>query len=123
MIYKKIKYGILKILEKERGFMTTIKDMEDSLKTFIIQEQSDAHNAKTVNTAKYNNIKITIDSQKNSQPHITIRISISEATFSLADYSKINGGLGYEERLVLKWFGRYGIKGKLTELWDSAKKD
>ena len=54
---------------------------------------------------------------------LIIRISISEATFSLADYSKINGGLGYEERLVIKWFGRFGIKNKLTELWDSSKRD
>lgn len=103
--------------------MTTLKDMEDNLKAFIIQEQSDAHNVKTVNTAKYNNIKIVMDVQKNPQPHVTIRISISEATFSLTDYSKINGGLGYEERFVLKWFGRYGIKSKLTELWESAKKE
>ena len=103
--------------------MTTLKDMEDNLKAFIIQEQSDAHNVKTVNTAKYNNIKIVMDVQKNPQPHVTIRISISEATFSLTDYSKINGGLGYEERFVLKWFGRYGIKGKLIELWESAKKE
>ena len=103
--------------------MTTFKDMEDNLKAFIIQEQSDAHNVKTVNTAKYNNIKVTMDAQKNPQPHVTVRISISEATFSLTDYSKINGGLGYEERLVIKWFGRFGIKNKLTELWDSSKRD
>lgn len=103
--------------------MTTFKDMEDNLKAFIIQEQSDAHNVKTVNTAKYNNIKVTMDVQKNPQPHVTVRISISEATFSLADYSKINGGLGYEERLVIKWFGRFGIKNKLTELWDCSKRD
>ena len=32
----------------------------------------------------------------------------------------MNGGLGYEERLVLKWFGRYGIKDKLTELWNTT---
>lgn len=100
--------------------MATFKDMEDSLKNFIIQEQSDAHNVRNVSTAKYNNIKITMDAEKNPIPHVTVRISISEATFSLADFSKFNGGLGYEERLVLKWFGRYGIKDKLTDLWSSA---
>ena len=41
--------------------MATFKDMEDSLKSFIIQEQSDAHNAKSVNNAKYNNIKVWMD--------------------------------------------------------------
>ena len=103
--------------------MATFKEIEDSLKNFIIQEQSDAHNIKTANLAKYNNIKIWMDPSKNVIPHIFIRISISEACYSLGDFSKINGGLGYEERLVLKWFGRYGIKEKLADLWSSAEKN
>ena len=102
--------------------MATFNDLEDNLKSFIIQEQSDAHNVRNVNTAKYNNIKIGMNAAKNVVPHVIVRISISEATFSLNDFSKINGGLGYEERLVLKWFGRYGIKDKLNELWATAEK-
>ena len=102
--------------------MATFKDMEDNLKSFIIQEQSDAHNVRNVSTAKYNNIKIAMNASKNELPHVTVRISISEATFTLSDFSKLNGGLGYEERLVLKWFGRYGVKDKLNELWASAEK-
>ena len=101
--------------------MATYKDMEDSLKSFIIQEQSDAHNIKTANIARYNNIKIWMDVKKNPMSHVTIRISISEATFSLNDFTKLNGGLGYEERIVLKWFGRIGVKEKLLELWGSAE--
>lgn len=103
--------------------MATFKDMEDSLKSFVIQEQSDAHNVRNVNVTKYNNIKISMDVTKLAEPHVSIRISISEATFMLSDFSKVNGGLGYEERLVLKWFGRYGIKDKLNELWASAEKN
>lgn len=103
--------------------MATFKDMEDSLKAFVLQEQSDAHNIKTVNTAKYNNIKIWMDPAKNQTPHVIIRISISEAIFTLEGFNKLNGGLGYEERLVLKWFGRFGIKEKLTELWNFAEKN
>jgi len=103
--------------------MTTFKDMEDSLRSFILQEQSDAHNIKTVNVAKYNNIKIWMDPSKNQSPHIVIRISISEAIFALEGFNKINGGLGYEERLVQKWFGRFGIKEKLNELWAYAEKN
>ena len=102
--------------------MATFKDVEDSLKSFIIQEQSDAHNRGSINNAKYNNIKISMDPTKNPIPHVTIRISISEATYSLNGFSKTNGGLGYEERFVLKWFSRYGVKEKLTELWSSAEK-
>lgn len=103
--------------------MATFKDVEDSLKNFILQEQSDAHNIKTVNFAKYNNIKIWMDPMKNPVPHVVVRISISEAAYSLNDFSKLNGGLGYEERFVVKWFGRYGIKEKLIELWSSSEKN
>ena len=111
--------------------MATFKDMEDSLKTFLMQEQSDAHNARSVNVAKYNNIKITMDPAKNVMPHVTIRISISEypslttsGTYSsLNDFSKQNGGLGAEERYVLKWFNRFGVKEKLSELWAFAEKN
>lgn len=103
--------------------MTTFKDMEDSLKSFMVQEQSDAHNIKSVNAAKYNNLKIWMSPNKNQIPHVSVRISISEATFALEGFNKTNGGLGYEERLVLKWFSRYGVKEKLTELWNFAEKN
>ena len=102
--------------------MATFKDLEDSLKTYMIQEQSDAHNKGSVNMAKYNNIKISMDPSRNPLPHVTVRISISEATYLINGFSKTNGGLGYEERFVIKWFGRYGVKDKLIELWNSAEK-
>lgn len=101
--------------------MATFKDLEDSLKSFIIQEQSDAHNIKTANIAKYNNLKIWMDLNKYQQPHFFVRITISEAVFAIADCAKLNGGLGYEERFVYKWFGRIGIKDKLKELWTNAE--
>ena len=100
--------------------MATFKDLEDNLKSFILQEQSDAHNIRSVNVVKYNNIKIWIDLHKYMIPHFFVRISISEAVFSLEECNKINGGLGYEERFVYKWFSRMGIKERLTELWKSA---
>ena len=103
--------------------MTTLKDMEDSLIKYIVQEQSDAHHKSGINMAKYNNIKITMNPNKNPIPHVTIRISISEATYLLSGFSKTHGGLGYEEKFVIKWFNRYGIKEKLSELWGSAEKN
>ena len=101
--------------------MTTFKDLEDNLKSFMISEQSDAHNIRTANAAKYNNLKIWIDISKYQQPHFFVRVSISEAVFSVNDCMKLNGGLGYEERFVYKWHGRIGIKDKLKELWANAK--
>ena len=101
--------------------MATFKDLEDNLKSFMISEQSDAHNIRTANIAKYNNLKIWIDIAKYQMPHFFVRISISEAVFTIADCMKLNGGLGYEERFVYKWFGRIGIKDKLKDLWTTAE--
>ena len=103
--------------------MATFKDLEDGLRKFMFEEQSDAHNIKSINAAKYNNMKIWMDPSKYQQPHFIVRITISEAVFSLNDCTKINGGLGFEERLVIKWFGRMGIKDKLKELWNSTDKN
>ena len=64
-----------------------------------------------------------MDLSKYVQPHFFVRISISEAVFALNDCSKINGGLGYEERFIIKWFGRMGVKEKLLELWSNAEKN
>ena len=100
--------------------MSSFKDLEDSLRKFMLDEQSDAHNARNVSAAKYNNLKVSMDVSKYQIPHFIIRITISEAVFSLADCAKINGGLGYDERFVIKWFGRMGIKDKLRELWNTA---
>jgi len=102
--------------------MTSFKDLEDHLKSFIIQEQSDAHNVRNVSMQKYNNIKIWMDLSRYEEPHFFVRISISEAVYSLHDCTKLNGGLGYEERLVIKWFNRMGIREKLNELWKFAEK-
>ena len=100
--------------------MSSFKDLEDSLKKFMLDEQSDAHNVRNVSVAKYNNLKVSMDASKYQIPHFIIRITISEVVFSLADCAKINGGLGYDERFVIKWFGRMGIKDRLRELWNTA---
>ena len=101
--------------------MATFKDLEDNLRSYIISEQSDAHNIRTVNMAKYHNLKMWIDLSKYQQPHFFIRISISEAAFTINDCMKLTGGLGYEERFIYKWFGRIGVKDKLKDLWASAQ--
>ena len=101
--------------------MATFKDLEDNLKSFMISEQSDAHNIRTANIAKYNNLKMWIDMSKYQQPHFFVRISISEAVFTINECMKLNGGLGFEERFVYKWYGRIGIKDKLKELWVTAQ--
>ena len=101
--------------------MATFKDLEDNLKSFIVQEQSDAHSVRNLNLAKYNNIKLWMDPAKYVEPHFFVQISISQAAFTISSTTKLTGGLGSEERLVLKWTGRMGVRQKLDELWSEAQ--
>lgn len=52
--------------------MATFKDLEDSLKKFMIDEQADAHNVRNMNVTKYNNMRIWMDPAKFQQPHFIV---------------------------------------------------
>ena len=77
--------------------MATIKDVEDSLKNFIIQEQSDAHNVKSANMAKYNNIKITLVNYKIMQQLIFCLDIIQTVNYGIRAWLNYkNSGIGRE---------------------------
>ena len=97
--------------------MANFRELENNLKAFLIDVQSDAHNIKTLAAARYNNIKIMMDPKKIKQKHVIIKMGMSEAMFSLDTFEKMNGGLGFEERFVRRWFDRSGIKSHLEECW------
>lgn len=99
--------------------MASFRELENNLKTFLIEAQSDAHNVKTMSTSRYNNITISMDPKKIKQKHVTIKMGMSEAVYTLDSFEKISGGLGYEERLVHRWFDRSGIKSKLEDCWNA----
>ena len=99
--------------------MASFRELENNLKTFLIDSQSDAHNIKTMAASRYNNIKITMDPKKFKQRHVTIKMGMSEAMYTLDSFEKIGGGLGFEERLVHRWFERSGIKARLDECWEA----
>ena len=99
--------------------MASFRELESNLKTFLIDMQSDAHNIKTMAASRYNNITISIKNKKNKDPHFTIKMGMSEATFDLNSCEKLNGGLGFEERFVRRWYDRVGIKQRLQECWDA----
>lgn len=103
--------------------MASFRELENNLKAFLVDAQSDAHNVKTMASSRYNNIKISMHPAKLHQKHVSIKMGISEATFDLTTFEKISGGLGFEERFVHRWFERSGIKSKLEDCWnnESAK--
>ena len=77
--------------------MASFRELENNLKTFLIDSQSDAHNVKTMSSSRYNNIKITMDPKKTKQKHVTIKMGMSEAVFSLDSFENVLFIVGLKE--------------------------
>ena len=101
--------------------MASFRELEGNLKAYLIDVQSDAHNVKTMSVSRYNNIKVSMEPRKLATPHVSIKMGMSEAIFSLDSFEKLSGGLGFEERFVIRWFGRSGIKARLDECWQQER--
>jgi hypothetical protein len=99
---------------------TELHFLEESLKSFLIQEQSDSYNAKSLTFYKYNNLRILMEPNQNKTPHFIVRIGISEAMYGIDSWEKLQGGLGSDERLIRKWFDKNHIKADLVEAWKRA---
>lgn len=100
----------------------TLNEMANKLQTFIIEMQEDAHNIFAINLSKYNNIKLSMD-EIIRYPHITIRIGISEATYSLKDHLRTEGGLGPDEKYVRKWIENSTTIYELTEIYKNFREN
>lgn len=96
--------------------------MEESIKEFLSEEQSDGYNSKNANFYKYNNLKLYIDPYKHTIPHFIIRIGISEAVYNAATGEKFAGGLGSDERYVRRWIERNLGKMDMEFAWKEANK-
>lgn len=96
--------------------------MEESLKEFLSDEQSDGYNSKSANFYKYNNLKLYIDPHKCNIPHFIIRIGISEAVYNASSGEKISGGLGPDERFIRHWIEKNLYKIDMTAAWKDANK-
>lgn len=95
--------------------MATLNELATKLQEFIIEQQIDPHNLRQLTVHRYNNLKLKI--AQLSYPNVIICIGISEATYNLSDVTKVDGGLGQDERYVRKWLGRGSIIKELTELY------
>lgn len=102
----------------------TLNEMANKLQAYIIDSQSDAHSssALNLNLSKYNNIKLAMD-ETVRYPHIIIRIGISEATYSIRDAIRNDGGLGPDEKYVHKWLGNYSVMTELTEIYQKFREN
>lgn len=95
--------------------------LEESLKSFLAESQTDSYNSPGANFYKYNNLKIYMDPKKSKVPHFIIRIGISEAMYNMQG-EKTSGGLGTDERFVRRWLDRNFSKMNLGSIWTGANK-
>lgn len=95
---------------------------EESLKTFLVGVVSDDKNSSIINIHKYNNLKIYTDTKRFTNPHLIIRIGISEAVYDLQSGDRISGGLGSDERYVRNWMSRYLLMVDVNTIWKNTKK-
>lgn len=99
----------------------TLNELASDLKDVIIGLQSDAHNRGNLRVERYNNLKLSMDVSQ-STPQVVINIAMSEATFNIKTGEKINGGLGPDERYVLRWFSKTNTLSALNECWLSLSR-
>lgn len=91
--------------------------LEESLKEFLLREQSDSYNAPNIHMPKYNNLKIFMTPRQNKIPHFIVRIGISEAMYSIESGERISGGIGNDEKYIRRWLEKVFIREDLETLW------
>lgn len=96
--------------------------LEESLKEYLAESQTDRYNSKNANFYKYNNLKIFMEPGKVSTPHFGIRIGISEAIYDIEKCEKIAGGLGSDERYIRRWIERNAERFDWTAAWKKTVK-
>jgi len=97
--------------------------MEQSLRTYLTESQSDSYNSRNASMYKYNNLKIHMDHKKISTPHIIIRVGISEIIYDIKSWEKLSGGIGTDERYIKLWIERNKENLNLQTLWREAKEE
>ena len=101
----------------------TLSELSRELKDFVIDLQSDANNSSGVSKYRYNNLKVEIvDPRTTRVPQVKIVIGMSEAVFNIQTGDKASGGLGPDERYVLRWFSKSSTMSDLKDLWTQAEK-
>lgn len=101
----------------------TLNEITIELKDYILDCLSDPRAKVKVKPFEYNSLNVTMDTDKEPSPHIIVSLNMSEAIFSIQTGRKLNGGLGPDERYVLKWLERGYNRQKLHETWLSNEQN
>lgn len=101
----------------------TLNELASDLKSYIIEIQSDAHNKGNLRPERYNNLKFQMNIAVNHNPHVIVNIGMSSAEFDLRTGDKLSGGLGPDERYVIRWLDKPTSASALRECWRRVEKN
>lgn len=100
----------------------TLRELSREMREFIIELQSDSYNITGFKKYRYNNLKIEVlDPRITAFPQAKVTIGMSEAVFNINSLEKISGGLGPDERYVIRWFMRDVNLQEVKEAWKRAE--
>ena len=100
--------------------MRTLHEMAMKLQDYIIDQQQNSHDVSGLKVNRYSNLKLTMD-LKLRTPHVIVTIGISEACYNLTDCSRMDGGLGADEKYVKKWLEGSLNLSDLKSIYDSLE--
>ena len=103
--------------------MKTLKELSDELKAMMIELQMDAHNKANFRPERYNNLQLKMDLAYNPDPHVIVTLSMSSAEFDLRTLEKTSGGLGQDDKYVMRWFSKPNVLESLMACWKNAEKN
>ena len=103
--------------------MKTLKELADELRELMIELQSDARNKANFRPERYNNLKLSMDMANNRQPHVVVSLSMSSAEFDLKTQEKNIGGLGPDEKYVVRWLEKPNTIPALFACWKNVVKN
>lgn len=99
----------------------SFNELAGDLKDFIVEEHSNYRGIKNISLQRYNNLKVGMNLSAHAMPHVVIRIGMSEGVYALPHGTKVTGGLGMDERFVLKWLGKPNVFSDLDSQWRMAQ--
>lgn len=99
----------------------SFNELAGELKAFIVEEHSNYRGIKNISLQRYNNLRVGMNISMHLMPHVIIRIGMSEGVYSLPHGTRITGGLGMDERFVLKWLCKPNVVTDLDSQWRMAQ--
>jgi len=100
--------------------LESLRILENNLKKFLAEAFGSSGSAHHNVRFRYNNLKLFVEPEIGAQPHFCINIGSTDACFSLETMTKIRGHIGADERFIIRWASRPGIKKMLGELWQEV---